>query len=155
MHAHRHVRADRGRCSSANPATVLGWANRRSNSSKQVRRVAQEGPPVAPDALSTSVSGRWSFRTRSTMAEGPLLDQALRLAQGENIYRMPGAEPPWTISNYPPLYPLIESAASQIFGPTYWYGRATSLLSAVEDVSILSASTPGGVLPLGASHRVA
>ena len=63
--------------------------------------------------------------------EGPLLDQALRLAHGQNIYRIPGADPPWTISNYPPLYPLIESAASRVFGPAYWYGRAVSLLSAV------------------------
>ncbi len=55
----------------------------------------------------------------------------------------------------PPLYPLIESATSQILGPTCWFGRGTSLLCAVEDVSILSASTPGGVLPLGVSHRVA
>ena len=108
---------------------------------------------MAPDALS-SVSRRWPFRTRSTMAEGPLLDRALRLATGEHL---PKARRRAAVDDQqlPAARSLIESAASQIFGPACWFGPGTSLLFAVEDVSILSASTPGGVLPLGASHRVA
>src|SRR5579862_2959962 len=38
--------------------------------------------------------------------EGPLLDQAVRLAHGENIYQPDLSQPPYTITNYPPLYVL-------------------------------------------------
>ena len=62
--------------------------------------------------------------------EGPLLEQAMRMADGVGIYRDVGAEPPWTVSNYPPLYPLLNSALPPVFGPAYWYGRAVSLLGA-------------------------
>ena len=61
--------------------------------------------------------------------EGPLLGQAVHLARNEGIYRVPGAEPPWTISNYPPVYPWLESLGVRAFGPAYWYGRLLSLLS--------------------------
>ena len=60
--------------------------------------------------------------------EGPLLDQALRLASGEDIYRAPGATPPWTISNYPPLYVLLQAPLTLLFGPAYWYGRLISIV---------------------------
>ena len=40
--------------------------------------------------------------------EGPMLDQTLRLAQFENIYRNSFASPPYTVSNYPPLFQLIQ-----------------------------------------------
>ena len=61
--------------------------------------------------------------------EGPLLDQAVRLAHGTSIYRVPGAEPPWTVSNYPPVYPALDAAFAAVFGPAYWYGRLISVLS--------------------------
>ena len=61
--------------------------------------------------------------------EGPLLDQAVRLAHGQSIYRVPGAEPPWTVSNYPPLYPALEAGLAAVFGPAYWYGRLIAVLS--------------------------
>ena len=61
--------------------------------------------------------------------EGPLLDQAVRLAHGTSIYRVPGAEPPWTVSNYPPVYPVVEAVFAAVFGPAYWYGRLISVLS--------------------------
>jgi len=40
--------------------------------------------------------------------EGPILDQTLRLAHFENIYRNSFASPPYTVSNYPPLFQLIQ-----------------------------------------------
>ena len=61
--------------------------------------------------------------------EGPLLDQAVRLAHGTSIYQVPGAEPPWTVSNYPPVYPAVEAVFAAVFGPAYWYGRLISVLS--------------------------
>ena len=36
--------------------------------------------------------------------EAPLIDQAVRLSRGENIYRTDISIPPYTITNYPPLY---------------------------------------------------
>jgi hypothetical protein len=41
--------------------------------------------------------------------EGPLLDQAMRLARFENIYRRDLTLPPYTLANYPPLFPLAQA----------------------------------------------
>lgn len=72
--------------------------------------------------------------------EGPLLDQAVRLAGGVGIYAVPGAAPPWTIGNYPPLYPLVNAGFVELFGPAYWYGRLVSVVGA------LAAATFAGLL---------
>jgi 4-amino-4-deoxy-L-arabinose transferase-like glycosyltransferase len=61
--------------------------------------------------------------------EGPLLDQTLRLAHFQNIYRFDLNQPPYTISNYPPFFPLIQVPFMWIFGPALWYGRLLSILS--------------------------
>jgi len=63
--------------------------------------------------------------------EGPMLDQTLRLAQLENIYRNSFAIPPYTVSNYPPLFQLTQVPFAWIVGPAFWYGRLISILSAV------------------------
>lgn len=63
--------------------------------------------------------------------EGPILDQVVRLARSENIYRSDVSSPPYTISNYPPLFHLIQIPFTWIFGPAFWYGRVISLLSAL------------------------
>ena len=43
-------------------------------------------------------------------SEGPVLEQAVRLAQGLPIYRAPATlqTPPYTLANEPPLFPLIQ-----------------------------------------------
>lgn len=61
--------------------------------------------------------------------EGPLLEQAVRLARGENIYRADLSTPPYTIANYPPLYPLIQAPFVAAVGPAFWYGRLISVVS--------------------------
>jgi hypothetical protein len=61
--------------------------------------------------------------------EAPLVDQAMRLAQGENIYRADLDSPPYTISNYPPLYPLTLVPFIMLIGPAFLAGRIISLLS--------------------------
>jgi 4-amino-4-deoxy-L-arabinose transferase-like glycosyltransferase len=61
--------------------------------------------------------------------EGPLLDQAVRLAQFQNIYRGDLTGPPYVVSNYPPLFPLAQAPFVWLFGPAFWYGRLISLLS--------------------------
>jgi trehalose/maltose transport system permease protein len=61
--------------------------------------------------------------------EGPLLAQTARLAHGQNIYRADLHAPPFTISNYPPLFMLAQVPFYDLFGPAFWYGRAISWLS--------------------------
>jgi hypothetical protein len=63
--------------------------------------------------------------------EGPIMDQVLRLARFENIYRSDISTPPYTISNYPPLFLLLQIPFAWLFGPAFWYGRVLSLLSAL------------------------
>ena len=60
--------------------------------------------------------------------EGPLLDQTLRLAKFQNIYASALDQPPYTISNYPPLFPLIQVPFAWAFGPAFWYGRLINLI---------------------------
>jgi Dolichyl-phosphate-mannose-protein mannosyltransferase len=61
--------------------------------------------------------------------EGPLLDQSVRLAEFENIYRTNLGAPPYVIANYPPLFMLAQVPFVWLFGPALWYGRLISLLS--------------------------
>lgn len=63
--------------------------------------------------------------------EGPLLDQAVRLAQGQNIYPADLTVPPYTITNYPPLFVFAQSLFVNSLGPAFWYGRLISLVSLV------------------------
>jgi hypothetical protein len=69
--------------------------------------------------------------------EGPILDQTLRLAQFENIYRDSFVSPPYTVSNYPPLFQLIQVPLAWIVGPAFWYGRLISILSAVSAAGLI------------------
>jgi hypothetical protein len=62
--------------------------------------------------------------------ESPLVDQAVRLAAGENIYRPDLSQPPYTISNYPPLYVAALAPWVSLFGPSFFPGRLLSVLCA-------------------------
>jgi hypothetical protein len=61
--------------------------------------------------------------------EGPILDQVMRLAHFQNIYQRNLQSLPFTISNYPPLYHLIQVPFAWIFGPAFWYGRVINLVA--------------------------
>ena len=63
--------------------------------------------------------------------EAPLIDQALRLVAGQSIYRADLSAPPYTISNYPPVYVGLLSPGVAWFGPaaTFTYGRLLSVLA--------------------------
>lgn len=63
--------------------------------------------------------------------EGPLLDQAVRLAAGQAIYTPDVSEPPYTITNYPPLFVLTIAPFVKIFGPSLFAGRLIALLAAL------------------------
>lgn len=62
--------------------------------------------------------------------EAPLVDQTMRILDGVNIYRTDLSSPPYTISNYPPLYMLFMTPWLAAFGPNFWAGRLISSLSA-------------------------
>lgn len=63
--------------------------------------------------------------------EAPLVDQAMRLIAGETLYRPHLETPPYTISNYPPLYVTAVAPFIALFGPNFWGGRLLSTLSAL------------------------
>jgi len=64
--------------------------------------------------------------------EAPLVDQAVRLAAGQEIYRTNIFTPPYTISNYPPLYIAVLAIGVKIFGASsaFFFGRIISIFSA-------------------------
>ena len=70
--------------------------------------------------------------------EAPLLDQAMRLAAGQNIYRPDISSPPHTIANYPPLYVLLLAPFVAWLGPTFWVGRTISVLCALATALFLA-----------------
>jgi hypothetical protein len=61
--------------------------------------------------------------------EGPLLNQALRVTRGQALYPAEISEAPFLISNYPPVYILVNAFFASIFSPSLWHGRLISLLS--------------------------
>ncbi len=79
-----------------------------------------------------------SFPYPLEYGEGPVMDQILRLAGGEDIYRSSISAPPYTITNSPPLYLLLQAPLARIFGPAFWYGRAISAISLVIAALFLS-----------------
>jgi 4-amino-4-deoxy-L-arabinose transferase-like glycosyltransferase len=71
--------------------------------------------------------------------EGPLLDQAVRLSQGQNIYDADFSAAPYTVSNYPPLYPAFQALGVLLFGPAFWYGRLLSWLATLAAAGTVAA----------------
>lgn len=97
---------------------------------------------VALAALGISfVLALWNYTQQARLAlgfpypldygEGPLLDQTLRLVDGEGLYHSDFSTPPYTVSNYPPLFLVVQMPLAKIWGPAFLYGRLISLLSVV------------------------
>ena len=63
--------------------------------------------------------------------EAPLIDQAIRLSHGENIYRAQITKPPYTIANYPPLYVVSLIPFLDLFDSPFQMGRVISVVSAL------------------------
>jgi trehalose/maltose transport system permease protein len=72
-----------------------------------------------------------SFPYPLDYGEGPLLAQTVQLANLENIYRPNIDTPPYTITNYPPLFMLLQVPLKLLVGPAFWYGRLLSVVSAL------------------------
>lgn len=71
--------------------------------------------------------------------ESPLLDQAVRLSAGENLYPADLSVPPYTITNYPPVYLLAQVPFVRAVGAAFWYGRLISLVSAAAAALFIAA----------------
>lgn len=71
------------------------------------------------------------FRYSLDYGEAPLVDQALRLSQGMNIYLTDLSHAPYTISNYPPLYVVLLALGVKLFGVANGFvvGRSISALA--------------------------
>lgn len=63
--------------------------------------------------------------------EGAVLDQTIKLAHGVNPYHTDLNTLPYNITNYPPLFQLVQAPFALAGGPAFWYGRALSVLSAI------------------------
>ncbi|MBU4310175.1 glycosyltransferase family 39 protein, partial [bacterium] len=61
-------------------------------------------------------------------AEGQLLNEAFLLSRNENIYRNISSYP-FTVANYPPIFPLVTSLFVQLFGLSLLPGRFLSVIS--------------------------
>lgn len=61
--------------------------------------------------------------------EGPLLSQTIQLSNLENIYPSNINTPPFTVTNYTPLFMLVQVPFVLLFGPAYWYGRLIAVFS--------------------------
>ncbi len=82
--------------------------------------------------------------------EAPLVDQAMRMVAGQQmqsvqrmqfirgVYRRDISSPPYTISNYPPLYVLTLTPFVGLFGPNFWAGRAISTTCALASGAALA-----------------
>ncbi len=82
--------------------------------------------------------------------EAPLVDQAMRLVAGNTIYRATLDTPPYTITNYPPLYVLTMAPFVWLFGPNFWAGRLISVVGALAAAFFL-----GGVIEAHSHDRFA
>ena len=78
-----------------------------------------------------------AFPCQLDREEGFLLDQATRIARGEQIYR-PIDDYPFVASTYPPVYPLAFAAAVAVTKPVLPAGRALVLLAALVVLAVLA-----------------
>ena len=82
-----------------------------------------------------------TFRYPLDYGEAPLVDQARRLLAGQGLYRADLTTPPYTISNYPPLYPLALVPGMVLYGPTFAFGRLLSVVCGLATAAALGSIT--------------
>ncbi|HZJ21988.1 MAG TPA: glycosyltransferase family 39 protein, partial [Anaerolineales bacterium] len=73
--------------------------------------------------------------------EAPLIDQAVRLSAGENIYRPDISTPPYTIANYPPLYVISLIPFLNWFDSPFHMARVISLIATLFSGAFISLIT--------------
>jgi hypothetical protein len=103
---------------------------------------------VATLALFAATAGAMiGFPYGLNYGEGTMIDQARRMAAGEPLYRATFEDPPYVVSNYPPLYVLAVAGVTRLTSlPLLPAGRAISLagaLAAASCVGLLAARLSG------------
>ena len=91
--------------------------------------------------VATFVLHAWGlvrFPFQAEYGEGPLLNEALRLASGHTIYHN-NASPPYIVSNYPPVYVGLLALFHLLGAQGFWAGRALS------GASVLAAGVLAGL----------
>jgi hypothetical protein len=88
--------------------------------------------------LAFGVYALWSgFRVE--YAEGPLADQARRLLAGRMLYQADLARPPFTVDNYPPVFPLVTAGLARVTHLSVLRaGRLVSLLAALAGAALIA-----------------
>lgn len=69
--------------------------------------------------------------------EPVMFDQALTLLYGKPLYRPDMNTPPYTITNYPPVYMVVLAVMVKLFGPLLWTGRIISVASGLASAAFL------------------
>ena len=93
------------------------------------------------------------FKYPLDYGEGPLLNQALRIVEGQPLYPHDIDTPPYIISNYPPVYVLINAILVALFGPHLLTGRLIAFLSTIGSALMIASiirlfSKPKDNLPM-------
>ncbi len=70
--------------------------------------------------------------------EGPLLNQALRVVEGQPLYPQGIQSSPYLISNYPPVFVLVNAVLVALFGPSLALGRLVSFLSTAGSAGMIA-----------------
>jgi 4-amino-4-deoxy-L-arabinose transferase-like glycosyltransferase len=81
-----------------------------------------------------------TFPNTMDYGEGPIVNQVVRLSRFQNIYPNDFDQPPYTVTNYPPVFVTAQVPFVWIFGTAFWYGRLISTLS------ILLAAVSAGLI---------
>jgi hypothetical protein len=79
-----------------------------------------------------------TYRYSLDYGEAPLIDQAIRLSAGENIYRPDISMPPYTIANYPPLYVLTLIPFLNWFDSPFHMARVISVIATLLSGTFIS-----------------
>ncbi|RIL08768.1 MAG: hypothetical protein DCC75_08095 [Proteobacteria bacterium] len=100
-------------------------------------------------AVSVSLT-RWIpdllFNGPTDYGSGAILNQALRLLEFENIYRSDLVAPPWTVSNYPPLFYLLQLPG------LYWLGADFRVARFISVAAVFASAYLVGRLCLAVSR---
>jgi hypothetical protein len=107
------------------PRSLLGWIGLLLVAAATLVTVVLAGRALVL-LVSQSVAAI-NYPYQLNYGEGPLLDQSLRIARGGALYSLD--VPPYTITNYPPLYALLQSPWQGTYGVSFFYGRVISLVS--------------------------
>ena len=85
----------------------------------------------------------WCFEWPLDYGEGPLLDQAKRIAAGGTIYPPTFGEYDGLVSNYPFVYPCLLALVGKCFGFTFPVARALTAASALACIAAVASIVRG------------